>query len=121
MPDKKILIVQTKPPYGTSQVQESLDLILAGAAFEQNISVLISADACYQLFQNQQAERIDRKNTLKMFKALSVFGIEQVYIDQEDAGIRGLAGLEVPFITLTYLDKQGIQELYQSVDTVIHF
>ena len=117
---KKLLIVQTKAPYGSSSIQESLDVVLAAGTFDQDISLLISEDACYQLLSAQTPELIDQKNTAKMLNALGIYGIDKVYVDAEQARIRNiktdLASLNVQFITQT-----EIQRLYQDADSILRF
>lgn len=117
---KKLLIVQTKAPYGSSSIQESLDVVLAAGTFDQDISLLISEDACYQLLSAQNPELIDQKNTAKMLNALSIYGIDKVYVDTDQARIRNiktdLASLNVQFITQT-----EIQRLYQDADSILRF
>ena len=117
---KKLLIIQTKAPYGSSAIQESLDVVLAAGTFDQDISLLISEDACYQLLKPQAPELIDQKNTAKMLNALSIYGIDKIYVDAEQASVRNIqtdaASLNVQFIT-----QAEIQRLYQDADTVLRF
>lgn len=117
---KKLLIVQTKAPYGSSSIQESLDVVLAAGTFDQDISLLISEDACYQLLSTQTPELIDQKNTAKMLNALGIYGINKVYVDAEQARIRNIktdpASLDIQFITQT-----EIQWLYQDADSILRF
>lgn len=119
-PSKKLLIVQTKAPYGSSTLQEALDIVLAAGTFDQDVSLLISEDACYQLLSAQTPELIDQKNTAKMLNALSIYGIDKVFVDAEQANIRhiqtGTVSLPVQFLT-----QAEIRELYQLSDTVLRF
>ena len=117
---KKLLIVQTKAPYGSSAIQEALDVVLAAGTFDQDVSLLISEDACYQLLSAQSPELIDQKNTAKMLNALSIYGIDKVYLDAEQAGIRNIQTNTAAF-KLQSLTQTEIQRLYQTADTIIRF
>jgi len=117
---KKLLIVQTKAPYGSSAIQEALDVVLAAGTFDQDVSLLISEDACYQLLSAQKPELIDQKNTAKMLNALSIYGIDKVYLDAEQASIRNIQTDAAAF-KLQLLTQTEIQKLYQAADTVIRF
>ena len=117
---KKLLIVQTKAPYGSSAIQEALDVVLAAGTFDQDVSLLISEDACYQLLSAQSPELIDQKNTAKMLNALSIYGIDKVYLDAEQASIRNIQTNTAAF-ELQSLTQTEIQRLYQTADTIIRF
>ena len=46
---KKFLYVNRKPPYGTIYALESLEVVLIGAAFEQDVSLAFLDDGVFQL------------------------------------------------------------------------
>lgn len=117
---KKLLIVITKAPYGSSSAQEALDVVLAAGTFDQDVSLLISADACYQLLPSQQPEVIQGKNTYKMLKALPIFGIENIYVDDNEALHRGI-NLEITTLPVQFINQSAIADLYQQADTVLRF
>ena len=53
MATKKFLYVNRKAPHGTVYALESLEVVLIGAAFEQDVSLAFVDDGVYQLMQNQ--------------------------------------------------------------------
>lgn len=114
--EKKILIVQSHAPYGSSNTQESLDLILAAGTFDQDVSLLIEDDACYQLMSNQTPDTTSQKNTQKMLSALPVFGIEAIYVCQKSAEKRNIDAENYKLVSASDIFK-----LYQHADTVIRF
>tara|TARA_R110001592_G_scaffold59200_1_gene179559 strand:+ start:5037 stop:5402 length:366 start_codon:yes stop_codon:yes gene_type:complete len=116
---KKLLIVQTKAPFGSSSIQESLDLVLAAGTFDQDVSLLIEEDACYQLLNEQQPDMIKRKNTTKMLKALPIYGVNKILICSESASSRGLILNNNDVFKL--VSKDNIKEIYSESDTVIRF
>ena len=116
---KKILVVQTKAPFGSSAIQESLDIVLAAGTFDQDISLLIEGDACYQLLDRQQADLINKKNTTKMLKALPLYGIDTIFVCAESTSAR-----KIPLIqsdTVKFINHKDIAKLYKTSDTVIRF
>jgi len=117
---KKLLIVQTKAPFGSSSIQESLDVVLAAGTFDQDVSLLIEGDACFQLLNEQQPEIINRKNTTKMLKALPIYGVEKILVCQESASLRNLA-LSSNNDIFKFLDQNEIKKAYSESDTVIRF
>tara|TARA_R110001592_G_scaffold360979_1_gene670505 strand:+ start:1409 stop:1774 length:366 start_codon:yes stop_codon:yes gene_type:complete len=116
---KKLLIVQTKAPFGSSSIQESLDVVLAAGTFDQDVSLLIEDDACYQLLNEQQPEIINRKNTTKMLKALPIYSVEKILVCRESAASRGLSLNNSDIFRL--ISKDEIKIIYSESDTVIRF
>lgn len=121
---KKLLIVQTKAPYSSCAIQESLDLVLAAGTFDQDISLLLEGDACYQLLAGQTPELIQKKNTHKMLKALPIYGISTLLVNAHHAKLRGVheqKNEQQTELNLKFLNHAEISELYDLADTVIRF
>ena len=59
---KKFLYVNRKAPYGTIYALESLEVVLIGAAFEQDVSLAFLDDGVYQLMDGQDTTGIGIKN-----------------------------------------------------------
>lgn len=57
---KKFLYVNRKAPYGTIYALESLEVVLIGAAFEQDVQLAFLDDGVYQLTKGQATEEIGR-------------------------------------------------------------
>lgn len=116
---KKLLIVQTKAPFGSCSIQESLDLVLAAGTFDQDITLLLEEDACFQLLANQLPDKIDRKNTTKMLKALPIYGIERLLVCKESLTSRNIPPPQIDNLEL--IDHCDIKRLYNESDTIIRF
>lgn len=116
---KKTLIIQTHAPFGSSIIQESIDLVLALGTFDQDVSLLLQGDACFQLIPNASPELIARKNTSKMLNALPIYGIENILVCAESLCERKLEILAIP--TIKRLNKFEIKQLINDVDNVIQF
>jgi tRNA 2-thiouridine synthesizing protein C len=117
---KKLLIVQSKAPFGSSSIQESLDIVLAAGTFDQEVSLLIEGDACFQLLKEQQPELINRKNTTKMLQALPIYGVDKVLVCSDSASLRKLTPSSHNNI-FRFVSKYEINTIYSESDTVIRF
>ena len=103
MATKKILYVNRKAPHGSIYAQESLEVALIGAAFEQDVSLAFIDDGVYQLMQNQDTADIGTKNFALTFKALGDFDVSQIYVERESLDLRGLGKEDL--MPLTYEDE----------------
>lgn len=111
--------MQTKAPFGSSSIQESLDIVLAAGTFDQNVSLLLEEDACYQLLEHLQPEAINKKNTSKMLKALPIYGVNTILVCKKSALARNLSPTKDD--NMQFLDSDEIKQLYKESDTVIRF
>ena len=59
---KKFMYVNRKAPYGTIYALESLEVVLIGAAFDQDVSLAFMDDGVFQLAKGQKTEGIGMKN-----------------------------------------------------------
>ncbi len=90
MATKKFLYINRKPPHGTIYALESLEVVLIGAAFEQDVSLAFIDDGVYQLMQNQDTSGIGSKNFAPTFRALGDYDVSKIYVEEESLAIRGL-------------------------------
>jgi len=115
-----ILIVQKSAPYGSSNAKEALDIALAAGTFDQEVSLLFTGDACYQLLADQNPKEIDQKNISQMLKALPIYGVENILVDKESLEIRGIKELDKD-LNLKQVSKREIKALYQNAKSVLRF
>jgi tRNA 2-thiouridine synthesizing protein C len=87
---KKFLYVNRKAPYGTIYALESLEVVLIGAAFEQEVSLAFLDDGVYQLIEGQDTAGIGCKNFSKTYRALGDFEVRRLYVERESLAERGL-------------------------------
>jgi tRNA 2-thiouridine synthesizing protein C len=85
-----ITIIQRHSPYNHSSGREALDLILALAAVEHQLSVIFSGDAVYQLLAVNQSSDFALKRYQQGFKLFGLYDIEQIYVCQESLQQRQL-------------------------------
>jgi tRNA 2-thiouridine synthesizing protein C len=87
---KKFLYVNRKAPYGTIYALESLEVVLIGAAFEQDVSLAFVDDGVYQLTKGQETDGIGMKNFSPTYSALGDYDINKIYVEKESLEARGL-------------------------------
>ncbi|MCH8105173.1 MAG: sulfurtransferase complex subunit TusC [Proteobacteria bacterium] len=88
---KSFVYINRKAPHGTIYALESLEVVLIGAAFDQQVKLIFMDDGVYQLTKNQDPEGIGMKNFSKTYAALGDYDITEIYIDQESLEQRGLS------------------------------
>lgn len=87
---KKFLYLNRKAPYGTIYAWESLEVVLIGAAFDQDVSLAFLDDGVYQLVKQQDTSGIGMKNFSPTYAALGDYGVKKIYVEQESLAERGL-------------------------------
>ena len=90
MASKKFLYVNRKAPHGSVYAQESLEVVLIGAAFEQDVTLAFIDDGVYQLMQNQDTSALGSKNFSPTYRALGDYDVNQIYVERESMELRGL-------------------------------
>jgi len=91
MPEtKKFLYVNRKAPYGTIYALEALEVVLIGAAFEQDVSLAFLDDGVYQIAKGQDTKDVGMKNFSPTYKALGDYDVNKIYVEQESLDARGL-------------------------------
>ena len=90
MATKKFMYMNRKAPYGTVYALESLEVVLIGAAFEQDVSVAFVGDGVYQIAKGQDTKGIGMKNFSPTFKALGDYEVNKLYVEKESLEARGL-------------------------------
>ena len=100
---KKFLYVNRRAPYGTIYALESLEVVLIGAAFDQEVSLAFIDDGVYQLMLNQDTSGIGVKNFSPTYKALGDYDINKIYVEKESLTLRGLG--KENLLPLTYEDE----------------
>lgn len=117
---KKILFVNRQAPFGRSYAKESLDALLAGSAYDQDISVLYSGDGVFQLIKNQQAQNIEQKNIASTLPALEMYDITKVFAQASALKARALTSEQLA-IEVVMLTDTEISELTQHQDCILSF
>jgi tRNA 2-thiouridine synthesizing protein C len=87
---KKFLYVNRRAPYGTIYALESLEVVLIGAAFDQDVALAFLDDGVFQLTKGQNTESIGVKNFSPTFRALGDYDVNKLYVEKESLDERGL-------------------------------
>lgn len=88
--NKKFLYVNRRAPYGTVYALEGLEVVLIGAAFEQDVSMAFIDDGVYQLIKGQDTGEVGMKNFSPTYKALGDYEVTKLYVEKESLETRGL-------------------------------
>lgn len=100
---KKFMYVNRRAPYGTIYALESLEVVLIGAAFDQDVSLAFIGDGVYQLKADQDSSEAAQKNFSPIYQALGDYDVTKLYVEKESLDERGLT-LE-DLMPLTYEDE----------------
>ena len=87
---KKFMYMNRKAPYGTIYALEALEVVLIGAAFDQDVSLAFIDDGVFQLTKDQDTKDIGIKNFSPAFKALGDYDVTKLYVEKESLAERGL-------------------------------
>ena len=132
MSKKKFLYLNRKGSYGTIYALESLEVVLIGAAFEQDVSLAFLDDGVFQLMNNQDATGLGMKGFSKTFRALGDFDVRKLYVETESLELRGLTVADLMPITwededyaekpsIIPVSKAELAQLIASQDVVLSF
>lgn len=88
---KKFLYINRKAPYGTVYALESLEVVLIGAAFDQDVSMAFMDDGIFQITKGQDTGGIGMKNFSKTYTALGDYEVTKIYVEKESLEERGLS------------------------------
>ncbi len=100
---KSFVYINRKAPYGTVYALESLEVVLIGAAFEQDVKLVFIDDGVYQLTKNQATEGVGMKNFSPTYSALGDYDVKEIYVDEQSLKDRGLSMDDL--MALTYEDE----------------
>ncbi len=117
---KKFMYINRKAPYGTIYALESLEVVLIGAAFDQDVSLVFMDDGVYQLKKGQDTGGVDMKNFSPTYRALEGYDVEKLYVEKESMEARGLTpdDLVVPVEVKT---SGEISALMEEQDVILSF
>ena len=122
------MYVHRRAPYGTIYALEALDVMLAGAVFEQNVSAAFIDDGVYQLRRGQNPSVLQMKDFSKTFGALPDFDFTHIYAEQESLEQRGMSMddlIEIPSDdnrnAVTSISSEALSELMERQDVILQF
>ena len=113
---KKFLYVNRKAPYGTIYALESLEVVLIGAAFDQDVSLAFLDDGVFQLTKGQDTGALGVKNFSPTFRALGDYDVTKLFVERESLEERGLS--EDDLQDIVYEDEDDDYEEKPSIRIV---
>lgn len=120
---KKFMYLNRKAPYGTIYALESLEVVLIGAAFDQEVSLAFVDDGVYQLKKDQKTtvnSGIGMKDFSKTYRALEDYDIDKLYVEKQSMEARGLR--EEDFIVpVQIIDSAQLSALMAQQDVILSF
>lgn len=117
---KKFMYVNRRAPYGTVYALEGLEVVLIGAAFEQDVSVAFVDDGVYQLKKGQDTSGSDMKNFSPTYRALEMYDVEKLYVEKESLDARGLTQEDL-LVPVEIVGSAELTELMEQQDVILNY
>ena len=113
---KKFLYLNRKAPYGTIYAWESLEVVLIGAAFDQDVRLMFMDDGVYQLTKGQDTTAVGMKNFSPTYRTLGDYEVKSVYVDKDSLLARGLS--QDDLVQIAWEDWETEEEIENIVEVV---
>ena len=117
---KRFLYVNRRAPHGTIYALESLEVVLIGAAFEQDVSLAFVGDGVYQLAKGQDTKALESKNFSPTFRALEDYDVTKLFVEQEALEARGLTEGDL-VVPVQVVSAARLAEIMEAQDVVLSF
>ena len=116
---KTVSIISRQAPYGSNRAQQSLDIALAAAVFEQTVNYIFMGDGVYQLLGNQNATSIQSKTLVNALETLDLYGIESIFVDSQSLRERNLTPKDLSLKT-SIASRDEIAIIVRASDSVFN-
>ncbi len=113
---KKFMYLNRRAPYGTIYAWESLEVVLIGAAFDQEVSLMFVDDGVYQLVKGSDPSKLEMKNFTPTYRTLGDYGVRHMYVDRASLEARGLT--QDDLIEVAWEDWETEEEVENIVELV---
>ena len=117
---KKMMYINRTAPYGTVYALEALEVVLIGAAFEQDVCMVFIDDGVYQLKKNQDTAGIGMKNFSPTYRALEMYDVEKLYVDKKSLEDRGLTEDDL-LVPVEVMGEDELASMMDEQDVVMSF
>lgn len=117
---KKFLYVNRRAPHGTVYAHEALEVVLIGAAFDQDVSLAFIDDGVFQLKKDQDTSEIYTKNFSKIYSALEMYDVEKLFVEKESLESRGLTENDLS-VDVKIIDSNEMKKLMSDSEVVLNF
>jgi len=120
---KKFMYLNRKAPYGSIYALEALEVVLIGAAFDQDVSLVFMDDGVYQLKSGQKTavdSGAGMKEFSKTYRALEGYDVEKLYVHETSMKERGLE-VDDLLVDVEVLNDEQLADLMADQDVVLSF
>ena len=117
---KKFLYINRRAPHGSIYAHEALEVVLIGAAFDQDVSLAFIDDGVYQLKKNQDTSDINTKNFSKTYGALEMYDVEKLYVEKESLKQRGLSEDDL-MVDVKILTSDEMKKIITESEVILNF
>lgn len=117
---KRFLYVNRRAPYGSIYALESLEVVLIGAAFEQDVSLAFLGDGVYQLAKAQDTKALEVKNFSPTFRALEDYDVTKLYVEKEALEARGLSAADL-VVPVEVVSAERMAAIMEAQDVILNF
>jgi tRNA 2-thiouridine synthesizing protein C len=117
---KNLLYINRRAPHGTIYAHEALEVVLIGAAFEQDVSLAFIDDGVFQLKKDQDTSDIHTKNFSKIYKALEMYDVEKLFVEKESLEKRGLTEDDLS-VDVKVINSSEMKKLITDSEVIFNF
>ena len=116
---KSVLVISRQAPWSGPGAKEALDIVLAGGAFDLPIGLMFMDDGVFQLLAEQNAAALQQKNITANLQALSMFGVDDLFVCSHSLTERGLSATSFVVDDAQLLSPVETRTLIDRYDQVI--
>ena len=117
---KKFMYMNRRAPYGTIYALEGLEVVLIGAAFEQDVSMVFLDDGVFQLKKGQNTGQSEMKNFSPAYRALEMYDVEKLYVEKESLEERGLTADDL-IVPVEVIGASELADLMEQQDVILNY
>ena len=131
---KNFMYISRHAPHGTIYGLEGLEVVLIGAAFDQQVSMAFIGDGVFQLKNGQDTSDSGIKNFSSTYRALGDYDVNRLYVEQESLEERGLELNDLMNLTwedeaddwaekpsIQLVSRQELSDLLETQDVILNF
>ncbi len=115
---KKVVILSTKPPYGSSVNAEAFRAALGLAFSETDVDLVLIEDGVYGAIKDQSPETIQMKPISEVYKNIADYKIN-LFLDRDSIQERKLKSEEL--IEATLISNEELRAKIKEADVILNF
>ncbi len=117
---KKLMYVCRTAPYGTIYAWEALEVVLIGAAFEQDVCMVFADDGVFEIMKGENTDAVGMKNFSPTYRALEMYDVEKLYVEKESMEERGLSTDDFN-VEVEVKSAAELVDLMEEMDIVLNY